>query len=71
MNGINENNVTTKNWTDGKVNGESTAKSYSDTYPPIFNATSYTLNAVPGKDAFTTGKTSYEYTIKSTDPFIL
>ena len=68
LDGINENNVTTQNWTDVKVNGESTAKSYSDTYPPIFNATTYTLNAVLGTDAFTTGKTSYEYTVKSTDP---
>ena len=68
LNGINENNVTTQNWTNVKVNGKSTAKSYSNTYPPIFNATSYTLNAVLGTDAFTTGKTSYEYTVESTDP---
>ena len=70
LNGINGNNVTTQNLTNIKVNGVSTAKSYSDTYPPVFNATTYTLNAVLGTDAFTTGKTTYEYTVKSTDPSV-
>ena len=70
LNGINGNNVTTQNWTNIKVNGVSTAKSYSDTYPPVFNATTYKLTAVPGANATTLGSSTYEYTVKSTDPSV-
>ena len=70
MTGINGNNVTTQNWTNIKVNGVSTAKSYSDTYPPVFNATTYKLTAVPGANATTLGSSTYEYTVTSTYPSV-
>ena len=38
---------------------------WTESYPPVLNATEHTLTAVQGFDATTTNSTSFEYTLKS------
>ena len=38
---------------------------WTESYPPVLNATEHTLTAVQGDNAFTTGEASFEYTLKS------
>lgn len=58
----------TSAWVNGyKVTATSgkLTQNWTSTYPPILNATSYTLTAVQGSDGSTKGEVSFEYTLKS------
>ena len=46
------------------ISGSST-QDWTESYPPILNATEHTLTAVQGADATTKGVASFEYTLKS------